>query len=535
MFRLTSPAEMHQIALNRGAKSAHSYLLWKIASVRQVSPQDVLTGTARMPFTGRRAWLETQQECPNLRRTKAHLTQGTRPSKKETKIKDVKRYLQVASISGDGVLVVKRSRPFAAFRECIIVPRSALPGLLHAIHLKLNHPTSYQMKQMFTRYIYSLDVDSTLASLYASCHTCASLRKLSPPLVESTTTAPAAIGVSYSADVMHYYRQRILIVRETVTGFTQTTILSDETAKSLEAALIPLCVSLRSPDGPQMTIRVDPAPGFVRLQSSDALRQIGVQIEIGRIKNPNKNPVAEHAIGELRAELKRANPEGGAIASRMLAIVTSRLNSRIRHSGMSSREMLLARDQFTNDFFDITDRLLIEKQEAARLENHLHDYVSKSRLQRPLPPTDIRVGDLVYLARDRDKSRPRERYLVTAVSGSWCDVRKFTGAQFRSKTYRMRLDECYRVPSDVHIIPDHCLDPSQGDQSDDESDVPFQGVHHCDDESELPSPVADPVVHADLEVQPAALEVQPAALTQPRLRSRHTLRPPARLRDYVLH
>ena len=484
------------------------------APVRHISAQDVLAGTARMPFIGRQAWQETQQECANLRRTKTHLSQGTRPSKKETKIKDVKRYLQVSSISRDGLLVVKCSEPFASTRKCIIVPRSAVPGLLHAIHLKLNHPTLHQMKQTFIRYFYALDLDSAITSLYKSCHTCASLRKLPPPLVESSTTAPSAVGVSYSADVMHYFRQRILILRETVTGFTQSSFIPAETAESLEATLIPLCLSLRSPDGPPVTVRVDPAPGFVRLRSSDALCQIGVRLEIGRIKNPNKNPVAEHAIGELRAELKRANPEGGCISSRMLAIATSRLNSRIRHSGMSSWEMFFARDQFTNDLFHISDRQLIAEQQTSRLENHPHDYASKSRIQRRLPSAHIRVGDLVYLARDRDKSRPRDRYLVTSLSNGWCEVRKFTGSQFRSKTYDVRLDECYHVPSDVHSIPEgeHYRDPSQQDQSDDECDYPHTHPAAANFPTQGPETQHTPL---------------------PRLRPRQNLRPPDRLQYYA--
>ena len=52
------------------------------STVRNVSVQDVLDGQVSMPFTTRSAWLITQQECPDLRRTHAHLRQGTRPQKK---------------------------------------------------------------------------------------------------------------------------------------------------------------------------------------------------------------------------------------------------------------------------------------------------------------------------------------------------------------------------------------------------------------------------------------------------------------------
>ena len=73
---------------------------------------DVIDGSVKMPFMGRVAWHATQLECPNLRRTHAHLTQGTRPSKKMTKVGDVKRYLKTVIVASDDVLVVRDSQPF---------------------------------------------------------------------------------------------------------------------------------------------------------------------------------------------------------------------------------------------------------------------------------------------------------------------------------------------------------------------------------------------------------------------------------------
>ena len=55
--------------------------------VRRTSIQDILSGEKRLPFTSRTAWLATQAECADLRRTRAHLQQGTRPSKKLTNVK----------------------------------------------------------------------------------------------------------------------------------------------------------------------------------------------------------------------------------------------------------------------------------------------------------------------------------------------------------------------------------------------------------------------------------------------------------------
>jgi hypothetical protein len=64
--------------------------------VRQISTHDILSGATKLPFTSRAAWSSIQAECPDLRRTHAHFKQGTRPSKKVTNAKDVKRYLNVA-------------------------------------------------------------------------------------------------------------------------------------------------------------------------------------------------------------------------------------------------------------------------------------------------------------------------------------------------------------------------------------------------------------------------------------------------------
>jgi hypothetical protein len=102
--------------------------------VRSTSVQDV-HHLPRLPFTTRSAWIQIQSECPDLRRTHAHLKQGTRPSKKLTNVKDVKRYLNSLSISKDGLLVVRRTDPLSPSTELIVVPRSVLDGLVTALHI----------------------------------------------------------------------------------------------------------------------------------------------------------------------------------------------------------------------------------------------------------------------------------------------------------------------------------------------------------------------------------------------------------------
>jgi hypothetical protein len=59
-----------------------------------------------------------------LRRTRAHILQGTRPSRKATDVKDVKRYLNVATVASDGLLLrVSPPAPRIAhhYANCLIL------------------------------------------------------------------------------------------------------------------------------------------------------------------------------------------------------------------------------------------------------------------------------------------------------------------------------------------------------------------------------------------------------------------------------
>ena len=169
--------------------------------VRAVSVQDILQGSARLPFTSRPAWLAVQSECADLRRTHAHLVQGTRPSKKLTNTKDVKRYLQVASIPHDGLLVVQSQEPLLA-----------LDGLLAALHIQLSHRSCHQLKMVVKRYLFALHLDKAVSRVSDGCHSCPALRNSPPARIDqSTSPPPDAIGRSFAADVIKRSCQIIFV------------------------------------------------------------------------------------------------------------------------------------------------------------------------------------------------------------------------------------------------------------------------------------------------------------------------------------
>lgn len=418
--------------------------------VRSIQVQDVLDSTVRLPFVSRSAWLSIQNECQDLRRTRAHLKQGTRPSKKVTNAKDVKRYLSVASLAKDGMLVVRRNEPLVPSTELIIIPRSVLDGLVTALHIKLSHPSKHQLLLVLKRHFYALDLSKAVDRVYMSCHTCASLQKFPNALVkQSSEDPPEAVGISFAADVLKRYRQLILLVRETTTSYTTASIISDEKHETLRDSLVCLVMGMHPLDGPHAVIRVDAAPGFIALKDDQTLKEFRMSLEIGRIKNLNKNPVAEKAVLELEEELLKQEPGGGPVSQLGLSIAVARLNSRIRYSGLSARELWTQRSQFTNEQLPISDRKIILQQHQQRLQNHIHSEKSKQHNKIDRRPYDIYVGDLVYLYSDRDKTRARSRYLVISIEGEWCLVKKFAGNQLRTTSYKVKCNECYLVPNQV--------------------------------------------------------------------------------------
>ena len=236
-----------------------------------------------------------------------------------TIIKDVKRYLIVVTISRDGALVVRRDEPFASPHECIVIPRAVIDGFLSALHVKLNHPSRHRMKLIIQRYFFALVLDKALDRCSKSCHLFSSLKNVPSSLMgQSTSDPPEGVGIPAAADVMKRYRQLILVVRETSTSYTAACLLDDERRESIRAGLLRLCLELRPlacpPPPPPAVIRVDPAPGFSSLSNDATLRQYGFAVEVGRVKNPNKNPVAEKCVAELGDELLRICPEGEALS-----------------------------------------------------------------------------------------------------------------------------------------------------------------------------------------------------------------------------
>ena len=81
---------------------------------------------------------------------------------------------------------------------------------------------------------------------------------------------------------------------------------------------------------------------------------------------------------------------------------------------------------------------------------------------------------VTYLRGDRSKLKARDRYLVSAIDGDWCEIRKFSGSQLRAFAYRIKRHECYRVPDESPILPHHTRPPEEDGGS--EADIEQLGT-----------------------------------------------------------
>ncbi len=420
--------------------------------VRRLTVADVLDGKSPMPFMSPVAWKMSQHDCAVLRRVYAHLYQGTRPGSKSTKIRNVKRYLRVCTIGRDGILVVRKSMPFTAARDLIVIPRHLLAGLLTAIHLCFDHPTACQLRKVFHRYFYALDADSFIDQITSSCSQCAALARLPAELQEfSTSDQPLALGTTFACDVLCRARQHIFLIRDCFSSFTICKLVQNEQSDTLRAALIETTAPLKAPGG--CVVRVDPAPGFSSLSSDKHLAAVGIHLDIGRVKNKNKNPVGEKAIQELEFELKRVYPDGSPVSDSSLAQVTATLNPRIRNRGLSAKEIIFQRDNMTGEQLHFSDVHLAKQQQSIR--QNAHGPSARCQARNNLPPrmSPIKIGEIVLVKGDGDKHHSCERYLVIDKDKEYLYARKLAGIQYRSKVYKLKFSEVFTLPSFFDSTP----------------------------------------------------------------------------------
>ena len=419
------------------------------SSVGEVKVADFITGVAKIPFHAKESWISIQQACPDLNKVFRYLTTGATLPKKNKHLTDVKRYISSGvSLSSNQKVIVKRlSTPFKPTSDRVVIPRDISTGLMTAIHLQLDHPSIYQLTQVFARSFFCLDMNTVAKKVVEGCHTCAALKKIPSTYHEQSTSEPAEImGAKFAIDILRRYGQFILFIREDISSFTDGILVENEQANSLKEGILTVMSRLRTPMSPKAIIRCDPASGFRSLINDPQLSKQNLSIELGEAKNINKNPIAEKCIEEFNSEIVRFHPNGGKISSTTLAQVISNLNGRIRNNKLSAAEIWTQRDMTTGEALNLDDKQLIKAKYSQRVDSHHPSAKYKARGKEKNVDKKIQVGQLVYLYSDRSKLRSRDKYMVIGISENEVEVRKFTNNTFRQRIYKVKKSDLIVLP-----------------------------------------------------------------------------------------
>ena len=434
-----------------------------------VTAEQIERGEIKLPFTEKPGWLKIQKNDKLHIELLRLITSGQTPEKKRTGqyytlLKRMYNLYRVGLLKIDqtGLIVIRHCDVKGEEFDSISVPEEMYPGLVTAFHIKLFHPSCLQLQRLLSRYFFCLNSAKVVDQIQSNCPICTSLSNIPKEIVKQSTTPSGTFASKFSADVLKQHKQLIFICRENLSQYTTATILTDETADSIREAIIASVLDLMPEEG--TTVRLDPAPGnqtlaletekigktfFQILEADEILVKYGIKIDLGRVHNINKNPVAENAVKEFHKERLRLKPEGGPITEIDRCIIIRNINQRIRNRGLAAKEILLRRDLVTNHPKDVSDAKLSESQLAKRESAHPINEKSKATYNTLPKDADVRIGDSVYIKNDLSKLRGREQHLVVKTFNEngveWAELQKANN-QLRSKRYKLKLSEIITVP-----------------------------------------------------------------------------------------
>ena len=409
--------------------------------------RDILNGSVRMPYLSTNSWKSAQQSDPCLRRAFAHLVAGTRPPPKSRNVRELRDVLRVATVdSQKGILVVRKEDPFVGSRDLILCPSSIACGLITALHLCLSHPSKTQLTKVFGRHFYAFGSTRIINEVSDNCETCRALKRAPKEVFDqSTSPSPSHPGSSLAADVICRSGQKILVTRDTLTSYTAATFIEGESANEYRDGLIICSLPMKSQ---LSSVRVDCAPGLKSLKTDKTLQSHGIFLDFGRVKNPNKNPVAERANQELELEIIKIDPSGKPFSAATLIKAVHILNTRIRKNGLSSKEMFFCRDQVSGKQLNFSDSALGSLQSETRTKNHPASAKCKGKGGASASSTDISVGSIVFIKQEGSKFCARESYVVLNISDSgMASIQKMDTKRgvFSSFKYELPVEQLYAV------------------------------------------------------------------------------------------
>ena len=251
----------------------------------------------------------------------------------------------------DSVLMKERSRVF--------VPGEFFQSILTVIHVRLDHPSAYQLENIFNRYFFGICAHSLCELISAECSFCVSRNKFPKELDEfNPTLEPEHPGTHMNADVMRRAGQKLLINTDLFSGYTTACILDSEQKEEMIKGIILTITPVRH--SAEVIVRVDSAPALLALTKTghNDLNQNGITLALGEDMNKNSNCCVDKKMQELQTELKKLCHSESKISISTLSREVTNLNSRVRNQGLSASQIHLSRDSFTGENLNLDDQKL---------------------------------------------------------------------------------------------------------------------------------------------------------------------------------
>ena len=436
-------------------------------NINSLQVQDILNGEKAFPYlNNRKVIIQVQKDDPVLLKLRQNLQSGSRPTARNTKSNDLKTYLGFEpKLDHDGVIIVERIiKPHLINLKVPIIPPNFAKSILLAAHLKMGHPKPAQMEKIVFRSFCSLKTKNLIKELYTNCYTCQAdlkIPKEQPAFV--TESKPQCPGAYWSCDVMKHGGKNIMICTDNFSSFTICTFITSEKQIECENAIVSSVFPFKAASG-EVKIRVDTAPGLAGMinHKSKIFQDAGILLEPGDAKNKNSLSKVDKTMAELRGILRTISTDGSTLSVLSLQKAVNILNTRIRSSNLSAREIMFSRLQNSNENITLNDDTLAN--ELYNNRQKANEYASKDKRKKKRKQlSNIQIHSLVFLKEDsaKDKSKVRDLYIVLEVDESKQElfIQKMLNpisdkkaSINNSRRFKVKFSDVYLAPSQQNNV-----------------------------------------------------------------------------------
>ena len=302
-------------------------------------------------------------------------------------------------------------------RALVVVPENLCQGLLYTLNLNFNHPTHTQLFQVVDSRFFFSNVANRCRSVTDSCVPCASLKQIpQEATLFPINEPPEHPGISFTADVIKTQKKLIITVVDNFSTILGADFIKTEGMEDLRDGLLTVLPPLLSPAMDTLTVWTNPSSGFKKLKASDALKGLGIAINLGKAKNKNKIAMVDTKIKDFRKALVRASvSSNNVISQQTLAVALKSVNNMVRKHGYSAKEILFSRDRLSGDNINLNNEEIASKMAECRKKDNDAKLKTQQKSRKSSQEAGAQPGSVVFLKEEGDKTKGRDLYLVVEV------------------------------------------------------------------------------------------------------------------------